>query len=180
MISADQNEIAKQGLEHAWNWFALHAGQRMQTFNFFLVATAFLIAGYASLLEKYHWAAFGVALLGSWLALWFYRLDTRSRQLVKAGERALAILQAQLSATAGIAELKIVERVERPEPGTSSYRRVIKVIQWTIFAVFVLGAAYAAWLDRPAAVIGAAKHQNPERWVVAGDRTCMTPSASRS
>jgi hypothetical protein len=158
MISADQSEVAKQAREHAWNWFVLHAGQRMQTFNFFLVATAFLLAAYASLLEKYHWAAFGVALLGSWLAVWFYRLDMRSRQLVKAGERALVILEAQLSAAAEIAELKIVESVARAEPGSASYRRVIKVIEWTIFAVFVLGAAYAAWLGRSAAAIGAAKH----------------------
>lgn len=158
MISADQSEVAKQAREHAWNWFVLHAGQRMQTFNFFLVATAFLIAAYASLLEKHHWAAFGVALLGSWLAVWFYRLDMRSRQLVKAGERALVILEAQLSATAEIAELKIVESVERAEPGSSSYRRVIKVMEWTIFAVFVLGAVYAAWLGRSLAAIGAAKH----------------------
>jgi len=26
-------------LKHAWDWFALHASQRMQTFNFLLVAT---------------------------------------------------------------------------------------------------------------------------------------------
>jgi hypothetical protein len=158
MGASDQNEVTKQAREHAWNWFALHAGQRMQTFNFFLVATAFLVAGYAALLEKYHWAAFGVAVLGSWLALWFYRLDTRTRQLVKAGERALAILEAQLSAAAGIPALKIVESVEQPEPGTSSYRRVIKVIEWTILAVFILGAAYAAWLGRPIAAITAARH----------------------
>ena len=40
----DPVEIAKQAREHAWNWFALHATQRMQAFNFFVVATAFLIA----------------------------------------------------------------------------------------------------------------------------------------
>ena len=78
------DRVRKQGRDYAWNWFALHAAQRMQTFNFFLVATAFLIAGYASLLEKHRGAAFGVALLGAWLTFWFHRLDTRSRQLVKA------------------------------------------------------------------------------------------------
>jgi hypothetical protein len=119
----------------------------MQTFNFSLVATAFLIAGYASLLERHRGAAVGVALLGAWLALWFSRLDMRSRQLIKAGERALVALEAELSGTAGIAALKILEAVEQPEPGTSSYRRVIHVIQWTIFVVFLLGAAYAVWFD---------------------------------
>src|SRR4051794_19087018 len=128
MASPDPNDLVKQGLDHAWNWFALHAAQRMQTFNFFLVATAFLIAGYASLLEKHRGAAFGVALLGAWLTFWFHRLDTRSRQLVKASERALAALEAHLADATNIKHLKIVEAVERPEAGTSSYRRVIKVI----------------------------------------------------
>jgi len=43
---SDPDEIAKQAREHAWNWFALHATQRLQAFNFFVVATAFLIAAY--------------------------------------------------------------------------------------------------------------------------------------
>jgi hypothetical protein len=52
MTAPDPDDIAKQAREHAWNWFALHATQRMQAFNFFVVATAFLIAAYASILEK--------------------------------------------------------------------------------------------------------------------------------
>src|SRR5215813_10655336 len=107
MISVDQSELAKQAREHAWNWFVIHAGQRMQTFNFFLVATAFLFAAYATLLEKHRGAALGVCLVGAWLALWFNRLDSRTRQLVKAGERALASSEARLANIAGIPELKI-------------------------------------------------------------------------
>ena len=65
MASLEPNDAASARRVHAWNWFVLHSGQRMQAFNFFLVATAFLIAGYVSLLEKNRWAAFGVALLGA-------------------------------------------------------------------------------------------------------------------
>jgi hypothetical protein len=155
MAPPDAREIAKQAREHAWDWFALHAAQRMQTFNFFLVATAFLMAGYASLLEKHLGAALGVALLGAWLAFWFNRLDTRSRQLVKAGERALVASEAWLATEAAIADLKIVEAVEQPDPGTSSYRHVINVIQWTIFGVFLLGAGYTVWVaaNEPAVLL---------------------------
>jgi hypothetical protein len=158
MTSPDPNDIAKQARDHAWDWFALHAAQRMQTLNFFLVATAFLIAGYAALLEKHRAAAVCVSLLGAWLAFWFNRLDNRSRQLVKASERALAALEAKLADATGISDLKIVEAVEKPELGTSSYRRVIKMIQWTIFVVFVLGACYAVSVTSPDAEIGATKH----------------------
>ena len=76
----------KEARNHAWSWFALHANQRMQTFNYFLIATAFLFAAYGALLDKNRVAAVGVAILGAWLSFWFNRLDRRTRQLVNAGE----------------------------------------------------------------------------------------------
>jgi hypothetical protein len=138
-------EPDKEAREYAWNWFDLHSAQRMQTFNFFLVATAFLIAAYASLLEKHRAAAVGVALVGAWVAFWFNRLDCRTRQLVKAGERALVVSETRLAEYANLPHVKILEAVEKPIPGSSSYRRVVSVIQWTIVWVFLVAAAYAVW-----------------------------------
>jgi hypothetical protein len=37
--------------------------------------------------------------------------------------------------------------MDEPRPGASSYRRVITVIQWTIIALFLLGAIYAIRLS---------------------------------
>lgn len=53
----NEDEIAERAHEHAWEWFALHATQRMQAFNYFLVGTAFLFAAYGTLLDKYRPAA---------------------------------------------------------------------------------------------------------------------------
>jgi hypothetical protein len=145
-MPSDQDDIAKQAREHAWNWFALHAAQRMQTFNFFVVATAFLIAAYASLLEKHPAAAAVLAILGAFLAGLFNRLERRSHQLVKAGERALKVSQEHLAGLAENPHLKILEAVERPAPRSSTYRFVINAIQWIICTLFVLMAAYAFWL----------------------------------
>src|SRR5262245_62040283 len=161
----DPDEIAKQAREHAWNWFALHATQRMQAFNFFMVATAVLMAAYAALLEKHPIAAAVLAVVGAWLAFLFNRLDDRSRQLVDAGEKVLKVSQARLANLAGDSNLKIldaVDAVKRPDAksdggfvsqrwlalkrSTSSYRDVIYWVQMTIFAVFLGGFAYAGWL----------------------------------
>jgi hypothetical protein len=144
---SDPDEIAKQAREHAWNWFALHATQRMQAFNFFVVATAFLIAAYASLLDKEPAAAAVLAIVGAWLAFWFNRLDARSRQLVEAGEDALRVSQTRLANLSDNQSLMILNAVDEPAPGASSYRRVITVIQWTIIALFLLGAIYAIRLS---------------------------------
>jgi len=143
----DPVEIAKQAREHAWNWFALHATQRMQAFNFFVVATAFLVAAYASLLDKEPAAAAVLAIVGAWLAFWFNRLDARRRQLVQAGEDALRVSQARLANLADNQSLMILDAVDELAPGASSYRRVITLIQWTIIALFLLAAIYAIRLS---------------------------------
>jgi hypothetical protein len=145
-MPVDPEEIAKQARDHAWDWFALHASQRMQTFNHFLVATAFLIAAYAALLEKHRLPAAVVALVGAFVAWSFNRLDYRCRQLVKAGEIVLAVCQARLSERADIADLKIIEVVEQPGSSARSYGHMINVIQWITGAVFLLGAVYAGAL----------------------------------
>ena len=100
MTASDPDEIAKQAREHAWNWFALHATQRMQAFNFFMVATAFLIAAYASILEKHPGAAAVLAGMGVWITFWFNRLDARTHRLVEAGEDSLRVSQARLASLA--------------------------------------------------------------------------------
>ena len=142
MPDPDRDAAAKQALDHAWNWFALHSSQRMQTFRFFLIGTAFLGAAYGSLLEEHRYAAVAVALVGAWLGFWFNQLDTRTSELIKASESVLKTAQARLADQSGVSELKIVETVEQAPHGGASHRVVMAVIQWTIVAVFLLGAAY--------------------------------------
>jgi hypothetical protein len=139
----DDDQMEKDARDHAWNYFAIHASQRMQTFNFFLVATAFLIAAYASLVEKHPIPAFVTAVVGAWVSYWFHRLDARTRQLIKASERALKIMQMRLANRTNVNEMKILETVEKAGYGASTYKVVIAVIQWTIVAVFISAALYA-------------------------------------
>jgi hypothetical protein len=82
-----------------------------------------------------------------WLAVWFNRLDARTRQLVEAGEDALRVSQARLANLANNHALMILDAVDEPAPGASSYRRVITVIQTTIFALFLGGFLYAVRLS---------------------------------
>ena len=142
----DKDEINKISLDHAWNWFALHAAQRMQTFNYFLIVTGFMVAGYSSLLENQNSVAIGVALLGAWVSYWFSRLDSRTRQLIKAGEETLKLLQARLATRAKLQEINMLANVERTDLGASSYTKVIFVIEWSVTAGFLIAAIYAAKL----------------------------------
>jgi len=139
------------GLTHAWNWFSLHAGQRMQSFNFFLIATAFMVAAYGTVLDKHRVVAFGIAMLGAWVCFWFNRMERRTKQLVKAGEQALSPFQELLARSTDVDALRIVNHVETKENGSSSYSVVIDMIQRTVLLGFAVAALYAV-LKEPSAV----------------------------
>src|SRR5882757_915360 len=51
LVEETQKYAFDRGLDHAWQWFTLHATQRMQAVNFFLVATAFLSTAYVAALR---------------------------------------------------------------------------------------------------------------------------------
>jgi hypothetical protein len=115
MAPPDPNDIAKQA-RACLELVRASVGAKNADLQFVYCRHSFLIAGYASLLEKHRGAAFGVALLGAWLTYRFRRLDTRSRQLVKAGERALAALEMQLAAATDINYLKMSRAWKSPRP----------------------------------------------------------------
>ena len=81
----------------AWNYFALHAQQRLTTVNFYLVlATALTAAAVASFGENFGFPGLRLpaGLLLSLLSFAFWRLDYRNRELISAAEAALRSLEA--------------------------------------------------------------------------------------
>lgn len=145
----DEDARLRTALDHAWDWFSLHASQRMQGVNFFLVASAFLVSAFGSAVTSgVYVVAIGVGLLGSWVSLWFNRLDRRASELVKAGEAPMRVLQRRLAEATGVSELAMLDFVEEPRVRWTSYSRVIDVLHTTTFCAFAVGAVYAAvrWL----------------------------------
>jgi hypothetical protein len=136
--------VLENGIDHAWQWFSLHAGQRMQAVNFFLVASAFLSAGYVSALHfEIPTVAAGIAVLGVAFSVAFYAFEVRIRELLKAGERALIPAQQKLADVTGMPEFKICEYVERPKYRYTSYNKIIKILYFSTATAFFVGAVQA-------------------------------------
>jgi len=130
---------------YAWNWFALHAGQRLQLVNFWLIAVAFLATAFVQALSSHLVAvAVGVSLTGAVASLAFMRLDHRTRQLVQAGESALRHLEAGRTGS-GMGEVLELVRVSQQVQVSrlDSYRAVIQGMQLLVAAMFALAALYA-------------------------------------
>ena len=135
-------EADAAALSHCWDWFHLHAGQRLQMFNFFSVTTAFLVAALVGAHgDQAHRLAAAVAVVGIGASAAFNLLERRTRSLVKAAEVALEDLERRLAAATGIESTRLVEAVERPAHRLTKYSTVLNVfhigaaISWAVVAV---------------------------------------------
>jgi hypothetical protein len=116
----------------------------MQGINFFIVGTALVVAGYGAAFQGGNFlVAAGMALLGGGVTLAFWMLDVRTRQLVKAAEVPLRVLQERLARDSGLASLELVEAVERPQQGASSYSGVLRVLYVAVAGLMVVAVIAA-------------------------------------
>jgi hypothetical protein len=138
-VSSDEARV------YAWNWYAMHAGQRLQLVNFWLVAVAFLAAAFVqSQISHVRPIAAGVALIGAVASVAFQRLDVRTRQLSQIAEDALREFEDKWVAEGSSELIALVKRShEVRQSWADSYRIIIQGLQLSVALVFVAAFIYA-------------------------------------
>jgi hypothetical protein len=89
------SDAKKMFREYAWEYFKLHAGQRLQTFNFFLIVAGLLAGGTTALVKETgpaHGITIPLGLALTALSFVFWMLEQRTKHLVKNAEAALKYL----------------------------------------------------------------------------------------
>lgn len=130
---------------YVWNWFALHAGQRLQLVNFWLVAVSFLATAFVQAMTGHlYLVAVGVSLAGTVSSLAFMRLDVRTQQLIQAAENALQKFEETLVAAGQDPSIQLV-RISGSirKSRLDSYRFVIRGLQLSMAVIFGLAFVYA-------------------------------------
>ena len=80
--------------KYAWDYFTIHAAQRLSAFQFFITLSTAFVGGFLLLLkgsDLQRWMAI-IGLMLTFTAFTFFKLDERTRMLVKNGEGALRYL----------------------------------------------------------------------------------------
>lgn len=95
----DEKWTLREQREYAWNYFELHAKQRMSLFNYFVLIAALLTAGLAGSFSK-NGSSLLISIISLLLAISlvvisfvFWKLEQRVRQLIKHAEEALKTLE---------------------------------------------------------------------------------------
>lgn|GEM_PF-2319952 len=140
------NEARKVALEHAWEWFSLHARQRMQSLYYFLIAAAFLFGAFTHASNTDNpTLALGVSLLGGGISYIFYRLENRVRSLLHLAEDALKPLEHELAELTHVSYIEVVSRAGSVLPGSWAYSKVFRFLYASTGTAFVLGILYSVW-----------------------------------
>lgn len=133
--------VEDQAQTYSWNWFALHAGQRLQMVNFWLVSVAFLVAAFVQARASNMVAiAVGVSVTGVVSSLAFMQLDIRTRELVQVGENALRVLEKKRTEEGLEETAELVRVAHQSRSRLSSYRVVIQGLQLSVTLLFALAA----------------------------------------
>jgi hypothetical protein len=131
-------------MSHAWSWFEVHAVQRQNYVNFFLVAIVLLSAAYVGALTgKLPYLAAAIGALGAFVALSFFSIDLRNRELIHAGERPLKELQGRLADKLALDSLRILEAVEFPRYRWTRMGRIVRTMHLVVMAAFIAACIYA-------------------------------------
>ena len=95
-VDAKQKEIETTFRKYAWDYFAVHAAQRLTGFQFFITLATALVGGYLVLIANSdnRKLASIVGFLLVFFSFVFFKLDQRTRALIKNAERALDELDA--------------------------------------------------------------------------------------
>jgi len=137
-MSAPNNDQLNQSLNHAWSWFELHCGQRMQWINFFLASSAFLVAGYATAASTSRYNVAGpIAGAGLAVSVIFNLLDLRTRELIRAAEHVIDEIESHLEAGVG-ASIRLVLLTSKGSRKAPSYRNLVNAL--TLLGVVGFGS----------------------------------------
>lgn len=117
--------------KYAWDYFSLHAGQRMSLFNFFVILAVLMTTGIVSTFHpefNAHGLGVGLGLALILVVFVFWKLDQRVKFFLKNAEAALADLEQRF-----------------PVPDNSSQPHVTQLFRWEEYQTAQLRASRKRW-----------------------------------
>ncbi|MGJ0298450.1 hypothetical protein NG744_05765 [Aliarcobacter cryaerophilus] len=92
-------EINDKQLALVWEYFKLHAEQRLKTFHFYIIIITLLVGSALTILKDKEYTFFiFIGILMSFFSFIFWRLDIRNKELINMAEEEIITLEKEFDA----------------------------------------------------------------------------------
>jgi len=81
--------------QYIWNYFQVHASQRLTTFNFYILISTVIATGFLIVIRGMPILALILSIILILLSFIFWKLDIRNRQLIRNAEEGLKYLESK-------------------------------------------------------------------------------------
>ena len=140
--TAKAHELRK----YAWDYFQLHAAQRMTVFNFFIVVATVVTTGlFTTLHERTHLQGILLGILLAFISFVFWKLDTRTQFLIRNSENVLKELEESFGALGIRSEPHMLQLFRWEETETAHARKNNGVCVWRNHLTYGQCLKYIFW-----------------------------------
>jgi hypothetical protein len=141
--------------KQAWDYFQVHASQRLTTFNFYIVISSLITTALFATLQKDYRVPQVGAVPGLFLIFFsfvFWKLDERNRELVRIGEAALRSFESASEPKDDSQEPHVAKVFSREEHETNQKRLQARLAPWNRFFSY---SACFRWIFWGFSLVGA-------------------------
>ena len=137
----DDVQLLTAALDHAWQWWEFRINNGLQVLNFFLLASAIMVAAYVSALSSHLYVvASAIGLIGAIVSSATFIVGKRQHDVANLGAAPIAELQSRLASTLNIDSLRMVER----HPSSRSLPIGGRAVAYLLFPITLIASAAAA------------------------------------
>lgn len=131
-------------INHAWSWYEMSLGHRLQVANYLLVLLLANATAYVAALQAHlDTIAGSVAVFAIISTLTSAYIVRRCRQRMAAAAVPLAKIQCRLADTLDLPELKMIEAIESAEYRWTSTRRLASYMYFLVIVTFAIASGFA-------------------------------------
>jgi hypothetical protein len=142
--SRDEVELTSMALGHAWAWYSMGMGHRLQMASMFMLVVAGYIAAYIAALQAHvDIVAGGLGIAATATVTVFTVLSGRARERVRIASASLKAIEDRIAQALDLDELRMVERIDSSRPAWRTTAVRANVMYGVIALAFLTASGYA-------------------------------------
>jgi hypothetical protein len=126
--------------QYIWNYFQVHAAQRLTTFNFYILISTLITTGFLLVIKDMSILALILSLVLILLSFVFWKLDVRNKQLIRIAEAGLKDLESKDKIADKTSEPHVLNIFSYEEAQTDKLRS--EKVKWIWNRVFTYSTCF--------------------------------------